>query len=1046
MRPSHAVWITVLVALAFAALGAVTNTIIRLGEPETLFLLAMPALMVALFMGYQTWRAATARRLGHPPTVAQMGASRSGRRQVARFVLTILAVTLIVVAMARPQWGERAREVRRKGIDVVFAVDISRSMLAGDVAPSRLDATFDEIDRTLHLLEGDRVGLVVFAGIAFVQSPLTSDYGAIRLYLDRLDPEDLPVQGTAVGRAIHEATKLLVGGENRDGFERSESQLIVVFSDGEDHETEPVAAARAARAEGIHVYTVGVGTDEGGRIPVRNRDGSIREYFSDRSGNIVVTHLEEAQLREVAAEGGGEYLRYAGDGSVAGNLEDAIAAYDEQALSSVLRQEYEDRFLFFLIPGLLLLGLASLLSERRRAFSLIPTALALLLLSACGDSLMRPDPRVERAMELSGSGDHDRALEELGRVPEEATELPEFQYDYGLVYEGDERWSDAQERYVRALNADDVAGQVSALFALGNALLHQDEEALAIERYRRALLLDPTHAGARRNLEIALLRLYPPCSALDDTFEDDDDAASAADLPATVYQGEYLPPGLEPDPTSTEPPELVACGGDADWYAIPVIGGVTLDVDVRFTRLRDDTGTTPPPEQIAPPAVRVALIGIDGVMPIAVDQGLTGDALEPVDARSIVRRIEGVEIPPNVDEGLAYLQVEVDDPLEYTYAVELTFVPPCWALEDAFETNDSRNIAAALESGDAEARICATNDDWFRVDYGVGDNLFVDVEPPTRDDGQPGVVLLEVFEGDAPTPASSGRLMDRLGEVQVRDAVEPGSVTLRVASQEETEGAYRVRVYHYPPCPEGRDRYEPNDQPDARSQLDPAERPFRHLRLCAGDQDWFEMPLPPVEEEDRDNPDHRPFSALVEYDQTPRALQAIVYDTASGRTLAVSQAVEMAPHEALTGDAPVHGVVAYAPIPWDVESVVVRVIGDPGFYDLSFPHTEDQQQEQEQQQQEQEEDGEESDEQQEDGGEQQEEETPPEPSEPEEEEQGDEEQEQEQEQPEPDEISDEELERELLRQLLDSLEPEDLNLQLQQALEHTPNMRLEREW
>lgn len=1063
MRPLHALLTSLGALLAFAVATLGAEAAIRFAYPGRLFWMAVPAAMVALYTGYLVWRGVASRAIGHPSTVAAMTASWSGRRATARAVLLAASAAFLVLALARPQWGERTREVQRKGIDIVFALDISRSMLAGDVAPERLAAATAEMERLMRLLDGDRVGLVVFAGISFVQSPLTSDYGAIRLYLDRLSPDDMPRQGTAIGHAIHEATQLLTGDEEGE-FERAQNQLIIVFTDGEDHETDPVRAAAEAYAEGIHVYTVGVGTPDGARIPIRDPSGATVGYLRDRSDQVVVTRLEEEQLVAVAQAGGGSYERFATEGGAAEALDSIVSRYDEEALSSAMRQEYQDRFMFFLVPACVFLFLAALIGDRRRQRRLVAavgTIAALALGAGCGDGLMRPDPHVNRAMEHLDAGETDAALEALNRVRAEGQELPEFRYDRGLVHEATEAYRVAQDDYLRALGAQDTAAQVSALTALGNVLVAQELYETAIERYRRALVLDPTHEGARRNLEIALRALYPPCATLDDEFEANDAPANAASLPAVVFQGEYLPPGVQP-PTDQqeEKPTLTACGGNADWFAVPVVGGSLLDVEVSFERLRDDNGHAPLPESIPPTAVRIALIDVDGVTPLAVDQGLAS-AGERVGARAIDRALSEVPISPTVENGVAYLKVETDAPLEYTYTVEITLTPPCWALEDEYESNDRRAHATQLsEDGPHEARICADNADWFARRVQVGDALFVDVTPPQRDDGTPGAVDVHYFEGadlvdDAP-------VAEGLRTYAIRDRELPVDAAWQVTSADETEGAYRIDSYYYPPCPTGNDRFEPNDSYRQAHQVNPQEDPppFRHLRLCEIDQDWFLVPLPPVEEEDRET-QNRMFSALATLDGDPIPMQVAVYDPQSGQGVATGQPVQSAPPTAFVGEPPSgSGVVAAAEIPWETEALLVLVAGEgPAFYDLSFPHTEQQEQQQQSGQdgepedsEEEGEDGEESESDSSDPQEQGEQEGEPQESEEGEESEDasaeDEPTEEESESPTPEEAqrTDEEVQRELLMQLLDSLESEDVNLPMQQALEAAPNVRSRNEW
>lgn len=216
-------------------------------RPDNLYLLLLLAPMVLALIGYFWWKRRLRDKIGHSHLIQAMAARHSNRRQVARGVLVIVAVALLCVAAAQPQWGQDDRTIKRFGVDLVFALDLSNSMRAQDIPPSRLQAAKDEIETTLQTLSGDRVGLVVFTAISFAQSPLTTDYGAIRFYLDKLEAGQMPIGGTSVGQALLDSAELLTGktlnGQIEESEEADESdddraknQVIVLITDGEDHE------------------------------------------------------------------------------------------------------------------------------------------------------------------------------------------------------------------------------------------------------------------------------------------------------------------------------------------------------------------------------------------------------------------------------------------------------------------------------------------------------------------------------------------------------------------------------------------------------------------------------------------------------------------------------------------------------------------------------------------------------------------------------------------------------------------------------------------
>lgn len=1015
-----------------------------LAEPEKLVFGFAPLLYVGADLLWWRWRYGVVAKLGASLSVERMAAQVSLPRRAARTIFFALALLLAGLSLARPQWGERAREIKRQGIDLVVAIDVSRSMLADDVSPSRLGAAKREVDALLRELDGDRVGLVVFSGVGFVQSPLTSDYGAIRLYLDRLDPEKMPVQGTAIGRALEESHKLLTGNGNPD-FARAGSQLVVVLTDGEDHEGDPVAAARKASADKMHVYTVGFGTDAGARIPLRNPDGSVSGYLSDRQGNVVQTRLVEDQLRAIATAGDGKYVRYAGDQSIAGYLLNEIDSFDAAELSSLLRREREEQFGWFVALGLLfaLLGLA--IGDARRA---LPAVAMLLMLSGCSDLLTRQDPVVEDALQLRAVKNHEAAAARIDEAGEEARKQAEYDYDRGLVLMDAGKMLEARDALLKALRVAEPAKQVQVLVALGNLLMADEAYDDAIERFTRALRIDPTSAAARRNLEIALLKKFPRCGALEDKQEENDSPESAKPLSTKFFKGEVKPEEAQTDPADpaakpADEAQLVACGGDADWLALPAVPGARVEVTVKFKRLREDTGSSPPPDFIPSSAVAIALYGEDPENPIAVDEGRSATT-EKVPAASVTRVISAEVGASKV----ALLRVFIAPGLEMSYVPSVEILPPCSAMEDRFESNNDAASATSADTGSYEARICSGNPDWFGASLQPGDTLFVDVPPASLrgGDGTKGSGALTIAQRAAPAgkPVESAVISGQAGHgFQVEADKRGGRVFFEVVGNAGAEGAYKFEVARFPACPVGNDKNEPNDLPDNATAVDLSKGPLLHQRLCESDVDWFVVDLPePEKEGSGEPPPTRPFSAAATWRGEQRPVTIRVYNPATGEQLAASVPGEPGADTANSGLA---GVIAAAEIASNIKQVRVVVDGAQGFYDLSFPDLKPPPpppQDGDQQQSDQSDEGDKGDpEQQQGDGEQK-------PGEP----QQDKQDEAQAAKPEGEEEAQaanptpEEEQKKKLMQLLNSLDPGDTNLQLQQALEKMPETYIEKEW
>jgi Ca-activated chloride channel family protein len=289
----------------------------------------------------------------------KLSLSMSSKRQVFKVILVIICVIFMVLTLARPQIGTKLEEVKREGVDIIIALDVSLSMHAEDIKPNRLAKAKLEIEKFIDKLEGDRIGLVAFAGEAFVQCPLTLDYGAANMFLDIMDTHMIPTPGTNISELIMTSTK---------AFEQKERKhkVLLIITDGEDHEQDPVEAAKMASKEGIVIYTVGIGSIEGVPIPVYNERGVLVDYKKDRSGQRVTSKLDEITLQKIAQETGGAYERATGGAMELDRIYDRINRMDKKELASLQFSQYEDRFQYVVIFALLLIVLELFIPERRK--------------------------------------------------------------------------------------------------------------------------------------------------------------------------------------------------------------------------------------------------------------------------------------------------------------------------------------------------------------------------------------------------------------------------------------------------------------------------------------------------------------------------------------------------------------------------------------------------------------------------------------------------------------------------------------------------------
>ena len=298
-------------------------------------------------------------RFGNLVLVEKLSRSTSRGRQILKAALIILGILFMTLALARPQIGTRLEEVRREGVNIIVALDVSLSMLAEDIKPNRLAKAKHEISAFIDLLEGDRIGLIAFAGEAFVQCPLTLDYGAAKTFLDIMDPSLIPEPGTNVGEAIALAIK------NFEAQERK-YKVLVLITDGEDHGGEPVRMAEVADKEGIVIYTVGIGSPKGVPIPLYGGGGNQKGFKKDRKGEVILTKLDQITLGKIALTSGGKYYQ-----SVTGEVKlelvyNEISKMEKKELASMKFSQFEDRFQYILTIAIILLLVELFIPERKK--------------------------------------------------------------------------------------------------------------------------------------------------------------------------------------------------------------------------------------------------------------------------------------------------------------------------------------------------------------------------------------------------------------------------------------------------------------------------------------------------------------------------------------------------------------------------------------------------------------------------------------------------------------------------------------------------------
>jgi len=329
----------------------------RFGDPQAFwFLVCVPVFALFYWWAFRRKRRALS-AFGSPELMEKLASGVSRVRQGVKAGLMCAGFLFLILALVQPQFGTKLELIHRRGVDLVIVLDTSLSMLAEDIRPNRLERARFEIEGLIDRLEGDRVGLIVFAGYSQVLCPLTLDYGAAKMFLGDADINLIPEQGTAVAEAIRTAIRGF-------GSKDRKYKAVILITDGENHVDDPVAVAETAAEEGVRIFAVGVGTADGELIPIR--DGDRLDYLKDLEGKIVKTRLDEVTLKEIARVTDGLYVRASGGGIGLNAVYDRISEMEKRDLGTQRYAQYIHRFQWPLAFALLCFVSEALLSDRRK--------------------------------------------------------------------------------------------------------------------------------------------------------------------------------------------------------------------------------------------------------------------------------------------------------------------------------------------------------------------------------------------------------------------------------------------------------------------------------------------------------------------------------------------------------------------------------------------------------------------------------------------------------------------------------------------------------
>ena len=329
----------------------------RLDEKIWFWTILVIPVIVLVFILVQVWKKSAQKKFANLALLKRLSPNQSLFKSVLKLIVLCAAFLFLVLALVNPKIGTKLETVRSQGVDIVFAVDVSKSMLAEDIAPNRIEKSKQLVTQIINSLGSDRVGMIAYAGKAFPQLPITTDYAASKMFLQNMNTDMMTSQGTAIREAI-ELAKTYYDDEEQT------NRILVIISDGEDHEGDAAEIAEEANDQGIRIFTIGVGNESGGPIPIK-RNGVILNYKKDRNGETVITKLNEDTLREIAQEANGVYINGSSTSEVVDTIKDLLDKMDKKEFESKQIADFKDQFQWFLGFGILFLFIDIFLLERK---------------------------------------------------------------------------------------------------------------------------------------------------------------------------------------------------------------------------------------------------------------------------------------------------------------------------------------------------------------------------------------------------------------------------------------------------------------------------------------------------------------------------------------------------------------------------------------------------------------------------------------------------------------------------------------------------------
>jgi len=466
--------------------------------------LAIIPVFVLLYFLLLRWKKKTIQKIGDERLVHAITKSYSPKRFTQKFLLICLAFAIGVLALANLRSPQGSEKVSRNGIDVMIALDVSKSMLAQDIKPSRLDRAKQLLGRLIDGLSNDRVGIVVFAGRAYLQMPLTGDHGAAKMFLSAASPDAVPTQGTVIGDALTMCSSAFNGREKK-------YKAVILISDGEDHDEGALKIASQMANEGVSINTIGIGSPEGATI----LDETTNELKKDINGNTVVTKLNETSLRDIAAKANGTYQLFTSTDEVLAGLQKQLGSMDQRTVTEDSLINYKNYFQWFLGLMLLLLLTELLLPETRSLGKnkmgmqqAIPVVLILMgSLMPMFSHAQKDKQLIRQGNEAFGKKEYEKAISKYKEVQSGNKVGPIAQYNLGNALYKNQQFDDAVNAYENALaNSQSKEEKAKSYYNKGVVLQNNKKIPECISAYKNALKLNPEDEDARQNLQKALIQ------------------------------------------------------------------------------------------------------------------------------------------------------------------------------------------------------------------------------------------------------------------------------------------------------------------------------------------------------------------------------------------------------------------------------------------------------------------------------------------------------------------------------------------------------------